>query len=245
MKFSNRLDYWGEPLVEGVKSSSKAEGAELVAENEDWYVYRIKSYEAFKFYGSKNWGFNSELDWEADSDHTAPINYYFLISKVKREGVWNKIQLSVSPMSIGYTDSAGRGHTSIPVELNIPSFNKEKPEFQIWMSGVGWMPISEFKNSKGLKVSDSLDLTAVGGTNWNHHKTPITSIPYGLEVRYDLICNGLPIKSIGDGVKVGGSLYLKGTAVTVLPDDLKVNFSIYVDDPQKIQCSDELRKKLI
>jgi len=29
-----------------------------------------------------------------------------------------------------------------------------------------------------------------------------------------------------------------------LPDDLNVEDKIYVDDPAKIQCSDEIRKKL-
>jgi len=86
----------------------------------------------------------------------------------------------------------------------------------------------------GLKVGGNLDL--------NH--TPITSLPAGLKVGGRLDLSYTKITSLPAGLKVGGNLYLRRTKITSLPDDLNVEDKIYVDDPAKIQCSDEIRKKL-
>ena len=88
---------------------------------------------------------------------------------------------------------------------------------------------------EGLKVGGYLDLS----------NTKITSLPEGLEVAGSLWLNDTPITSLPQGLEVGGSLYLRGTKITSLPDDLKVKEFISVDNPSKIQCSEELRKKLL
>jgi len=74
--------------------------------------------------------------------------------------------------------------------------------------------------------------------------TKITSLPAGLKVGGSLYLSDTPITSLPAGLKVGGSLDLSYTKITSLPDDLKVEDRIFVDDPAKIQCSDEIRKKL-
>jgi len=86
----------------------------------------------------------------------------------------------------------------------------------------------------GLKIGGYLDLSY----------TKITSLPAGLKIGGRLDLSYTKITSLPAGLKVGGNLYLRRTKITSLPDDLNVEDKIYVDDPAKIQCSDELRKKL-
>ena len=98
------------------------------------------------------------------------------------------------------------------------------------------MSIEEFLASKNLKVNGDLDLS---------DNVEITFLPEGLEVNGYLDLGGTPITSLPKGLEVGGSLDLSFTEITSLPDDLKVKRLVYVDNPDEIQCSEELREKLV
>jgi hypothetical protein len=111
--------------------------------------------------------------------------------------------------------------TSLPAGLTVGGY--------LYLEGT---PITSLP--AGLKVGGSLNLEG----------TKITELPAGLKVDGFLNLRDTPITSLPAGLKVGGRLDLRRTKITSLPDDLNVEDKIYVDDPAKIQCSDEIRKKL-
>ena len=131
--------------------------------------------------------------------------------------------------------------TSLPAGLKVDGF-----------LNLSYTPITSLP--AGLKVGGSLNLrdtpitSLPAGLTVGRYLylegTPITSLPAGLKVGGDLYLRDTPITSLPAGLKVGGNLYLRRTKITSLPDDLNVEDKIYVDDPAKIQCSDELREKL-
>ena len=126
-------------------------------------------------------------------------------------------------------DSAG--NESVPKELKIPKFKVENAVHLVTIDGKKY----DLNNlPENLKVSGRLSL----------YRTPITSLPKGLEVGGSLDLSYTKITSLPAGLKIGGYLDLSYTKITSLPDDLKVQDGIYVNYSAKIQCSDELRKKL-
>jgi hypothetical protein len=70
----------------------------------------------------------------------------------------------------------------------------------------------------GLQVGGSLDLKG----------TPITSLPTGLKVGDSLNLSYTPITSLPAGLQVGGYLDLTRTPITSLPSDLRVGGSLYL-----------------
>ena len=86
------------------------------------------------------------------------------------------------------------------------------------------------------------DLKVDGDLNLDRSK--ITSLPEGLKVGGSLSLIGTNITSLPEGLEVSGSLFLWASKITSLPKGLKVKGSVYVDNPFKIKCSEELKKKL-
>ena len=114
--------------------------------------------------------------------------------------------------------------------------------------------IAEFQKLKNLKVKGDLGLSyteitslpedlKVGG-NLGLSYTEITSLPKDLKVGGDLDLSYTKITSLPKGLEVGGDLDLYGTKITILPEGLKVGREILVDYPDKIKCSDRLKKLL-
>ena len=64
----------------------------------------------------------------------------------------------------------------------------------------------------------------------NLHNTPITSLPAGLKVGWNLYLINTPIKSLPAGLTVGGSLYLINTPITSLPAGLKVGGDLWLNN---------------
>jgi len=104
------------------------EGADLVAENDDWLVYNIKDYEASKRYGEgTSWCITQERWW---NKYQRRINFYFIISKkLDQSNKWFKIAVQVPRKGDDiYWDATDKSHKELPKELNIPEFKTEIKE---------------------------------------------------------------------------------------------------------------------
>ena len=197
-----------------------------------------------------------------------------LLSKTlnTRDNPWAKIALLVdSKGNKTYWDVLDKDHESVPKELKIPNFKVENAVHLVTIDGKKYdlnnlpenLKVSGNLNLRntpitslpaGLQVDGYLSLEGTKITELPAglqvdgylylYGTAITSLPAGLTVGGGLSLRGTPITSLPAGLQVDGYLDLRDTPITSLPDDLNVEDKIYVDDPAKIQCSDEIRKKL-
>jgi len=234
-EFKNKLDELSkEKTKTAKKKEARTEGAKLIAENEGWRVYEISNHKAAMLYGSDTKWCITQADGEDYNNHSDTNNIYYLLSKTlnTRENTWAKVALLVdSKGKKTYWDVLDKDHESVPKELKIPNFKVEKAVHLVTIDGKKY----DVNNlPENLKVSGRLSL----------YRTPITSLPKGLEVGGSLDLSYTKITSLPAGLKIGGYLDLNNTPITSLPDDLKVQDGIYVNYSAKIQCSDELRKKL-
>jgi len=234
-EFKNKLDELSkEKTKTAKKKEARTEGAKLIAENEGWRVYEISNHKAAMLYGSDTKWCITQADGEDYNNHSDTNNIYYLLSKTlnTRENTWAKVALLVdSAGKKTYWDVLDKDHESVPKELKIPKFKVEKAVHLVTIDGKKY----DVNNlPENLKVSGRLSL----------YRTPITSLPKGLEVGGSLDLSYTKITSLPAGLKIGGYLDLNNTPITSLPDDLKVQDGIYVNYSAKIQCSDELRKKL-
>jgi hypothetical protein len=123
------------------KEAMNIEGARLVAENEDWLVYRILEYSACKLLGSRNWcivrDFSTWEDYTEISTQGAedPNNYfYFILAKDRPEDEWYKIAVqATSEHEIIVWDALDKDRSwnqfiNATQDLNIPRFRIEYPE---------------------------------------------------------------------------------------------------------------------
>lgn len=137
------IDSWGKKPFEEFKEflDSKSEekkhvrllkpmdGAELITENEDWFVYNITEYEAAKRYGEgSSWCITQQQWWNKYKSRT---NFYFLISKkLDENNPMFKIAVAVPKKGAEtYWDAKDISHKELPKELNIPKFEMKKKEF--------------------------------------------------------------------------------------------------------------------
>lgn len=110
-----------------IRKLAKMEGAELIAENEDWYVYKIDTHEACMIYGSgSKWCITQQggTHWKRYSRNS---QFYFLISKSRPESdKWYKIAVQVErDGKVTYWDATNSRHSSLPEDLNVPEFKKD------------------------------------------------------------------------------------------------------------------------
>ena len=116
-----------------IKKQEKSEGAELIAENDDWKVYKITSHEASKRYGSNTkWCITQDEDTHWAS-YAKKYNFYFIISKKKRESPWNKIALMVdTDGKETFWDETDKDHGpgDLPADISytIPDFDADQPQ---------------------------------------------------------------------------------------------------------------------
>jgi hypothetical protein len=123
------------------KEAMNIGGATLVAENDDWLVYRILEYSACKLLGSRNWCIvRDESTWDDYTDIGVqntddPNNYfYFILAKDRPEDEWYKIAVqSSSENEITVWDALDKDRSwgqfiNSTKDLNIPEFNIEHPE---------------------------------------------------------------------------------------------------------------------
>jgi len=189
------------------KTDKKAQGADLVAENEGWVVYKILTKDACILYGSNTKWCITDKDNTHFEEYSEVTDFYFIISKtLPKTDKWSKIAYQSS--SGTYWDAEDVEYKSVPASLKIPKF-KVIPTIKIEGKNYTY---DEFYALKDLQVSGDLNLM----------DTNITSLPSGLKVGGNLYLRGTDITSLPSGLTVGGGLYLMGTKITSLPSGLKV-----------------------
>lgn len=106
------------------KKRIKEEGAELIAENEDWIVLHITTYEACCKYGAgSRWCITTENNDHYWKHYTqGGSQFYFLLSKNRPEtDKWYKIALQYNNKnSMTFWDAPDKGHKHLPTGLNLP-----------------------------------------------------------------------------------------------------------------------------
>ena len=96
---------------------------------------------------------------------------------------------------------------------------------------------------KGTKIK-SLPSSLKTAVMLDIRETQVTTLPDNFEVKYGLFVGDTPITSLPKGLKVGGWLQISGTGITSLPNDLEAS-RIVVEDSEKIECSPELKRKIL
>lgn len=109
-----------------IKKEKKMEGAELIAENDDWRVYRITTHEAAMLYGANTKWCITEPNGEHWSSYIRTNNFYFILSKTDRDDPTNKIALSIGTDGVkSYWDDLDQHYNQAQIEqmdLNFPAF---------------------------------------------------------------------------------------------------------------------------
>ena len=133
------IDFWGkksweefkgfvdktkkEKTATETKKLNKIAGAELVAENDGWYVYHITTHEACKIYGSGTKWCITEPDRVHWKQYSSEYNIYFLLSKnlSKEESEFYKIAVTVDVRGdVEFWDSLDNNYRFISASLKIP-----------------------------------------------------------------------------------------------------------------------------
>ena len=139
------IDFWGKKSWEDFKSFvdktkkeksatetkklKKMVGAELVAENDGWYVYHITTHEACKIYGSGTKWCITESDGEQWKSYSSAYNIYFILSKnlSKEKSDFYKIAVTVDLVGeLEFWDSLDNLLSRVPPKLKIPKVNFAK-----------------------------------------------------------------------------------------------------------------------
>jgi len=208
------IDYWGKKpweefkefidKLKTTKSKSaekklkKIEGAELYAENEDWYVYRILTLDASIMYGSGTKWCITQKDNTHFKNYASKHNIYFYISKYREDtDQYYKIAALIDKGGkVQYWDALDRPfnpHKEKDLELNLPTDNLENFEVTVIINGKEYKPKDIPDN---IHVKHELDLTNTG----------IGKLPSGLVVTNILDASDNGIKKIpavvvtGDGI---------------------------------------------
>jgi len=125
------------------KKQQKTEGAELVAKNDKWLIYKILTHTAAKVYGSKTKWCITQEDGKYWRDYARTSSFYFLISRERDDSdPWYKIAVQVRKGnsfdhdSMDYWDAMDNERSELPEEIinELPNFNFtffEKPKSDI------------------------------------------------------------------------------------------------------------------
>jgi len=112
------------------KKLKKMEGAELVAENDDWYVYYITTHDACRIYGSGTKWCITQPDGKFWKSYTRRLAFYFFISKkLDEKDKFYKIAMQVNRRGgKKYWNATDQSHARLPSDLNVPKF--KVPNFE-------------------------------------------------------------------------------------------------------------------
>jgi hypothetical protein len=134
------IDNWGkkpwEEFVEFVdelkteKSKSeeiremKKEGADLIAEDDNWRVYKITTYEASRTYGSGKWCITRDEKWWKKYNRRS--QFYFMLSKTRPEDDdWYKIALQLGKNGKKtYWDNTDTSHKKLPSDIHMVKYEE-------------------------------------------------------------------------------------------------------------------------
>ena len=249
-KFVTKLD--SESTVSRKLGGQKTDGAELIAENEGWRVYKILNHQACMRYGDDTQWCIKKPDGEQWNDYTKKNDFYFFIAKLRpATDRWFKIAMMVGPTGKrrywDAKDEPRQGAAEVPTSLGLPTIEVKNAQPKITLNGQK-VPLDQFALMTDLTVKGNLNLSRTpikqlpaglkvgGGLDLSY--TKIERLPAGLTVGGYLYLGGTPIEQLPAGLTVGGHLYLIGTPIKLLPAGLTVKGKIYADpglDPGKFK----------
>lgn len=141
-----------------IKKLQKMEGAELIAENDQWRVYLITTHEAAKIYGSNTkWCItqNSDMYWKKYSRYS---NFYFILSKtLPPTDPDAKVALQVERDGTKlYWDALDHRHSEMPGNqaATLPAFDPKVKERPVRTGKLTVDQISEQYKSELEKIVD-------------------------------------------------------------------------------------------
>jgi hypothetical protein len=220
-QFVAKLD--SESTVSRKLGGQKTDGAELIAENEGWRVYKILNHQACMRYGQDTQWCIKKPDGEQWNEYTEQNDFYFFIAKLRpATDRWFKIAMMVDHegqrLYWDAEDEPRQGAAKVPAALKLPTIKVENAQPQITIDGQK-VPLDQFALMTDLTVKGDLDL----------RDTKIQQLPTGLTVEFDLYLRGTKIEQLPAGLTVKGGLYLRGTKIEQLPADLKVGGNLDLD----------------
>jgi len=251
-KFVTKLD--SESTVSRKLGGQKTDGAELIAENEGWRVYKILNHQACMRYGDDTQWCIKKPDGEQWNDYTKKNDFYFFIAKLRpATDRWFKIAMMVDHegkrLYWDAKDQPRGGAAEVPVALKLPAIKVENAQPQIEINGQQ-VTLHQFALMEGLTVKGNLwlngipvkqlpaSLTVGGGLYLNG--TQIELLPAGLTVGGYLDLGWTKIKQLPAGLTVGG-LSLRGTPIKQLPAGLGVGGDLVLQDTQIKQLPPDLK----
>ena len=198
------------------KLGQETEGAQLIAENEGWRVYKILNHQACMRYGQDTQWCIKKPDGEQWRDYTKSNDFYFFIAKLRpTTDRWFKIAMMVDPngkrLYWDAEDQPNEGASKVPASLGLPTIKVENAIPKIMIDGQR-VTFDQFTQMKDLTVKGDLYL----------RDTPIKELPPGLTIGGHLYLDRTPIEQLAAGLKVGGYLDLSYSTIKLLPVGLTV-----------------------
>lgn len=134
------IDFWSRKSFEDLKSFvdklseekskskekklKKLEGAELVAENDGWKLYKIFNHKAARLYGSGTQWCITEEDGARWREYNRHSSFYFLISKtLPKDDPFYKIAVQYRDGVKTYWDATDKSHNRLPETFNVPKYS--------------------------------------------------------------------------------------------------------------------------
>jgi hypothetical protein len=106
------------------KKLKKLEGAELVAENYGWKLYKIFNHKAARLYGSGTQWCITEEDGARWREYNRHSSFYFLISKtLPKDDPFYKIAVQYRDGRNTYWDATDDSHQRLPETLKVPNYS--------------------------------------------------------------------------------------------------------------------------
>jgi hypothetical protein len=121
------------------KKLKKLEGAELVAENDGWWVYKILTHDACMLYGSKTKWCITEPEGNHWRSYNKENDFYFFIRKDEENDRLDKIAMAVDldgEIEYWAADDDNITEDSIVEGLDLPEFEPPKAELKSTDPGV-------------------------------------------------------------------------------------------------------------
>jgi hypothetical protein len=217
------------------KLGEKTDGAELIAENEGWRVYKLLNHQACMRFGDDTQWCIKKPDGKDWNEYTEQNDFYFFIAKLRpATDRWFKIAMMVDHggqrLYWDAEDEPRQGAAEVPAALKLPTIEVENAQPKITINGQR-VPLDQFALMEGLTVKGDLNLgytqveqlpagLTVGG-NLDLSYTQVKQLPAGLTVGRDLDLSYTQVKQLPAGLTVGRDLVLQGTPIE-LPAGLTV-----------------------
>jgi len=212
------------------KEALKIEGADLVADDDNWVVYFVKTYEASEKLGSRNWCIVREKEhWTNYASKM--FFYYFLSKKLGKEEQWFKIAKAInkSDCGVSYWDNNDKEFKQAPSSLKLPDIKD-----WIYKLGNNVNRVNDLNELPDGIVMERLVLKDI-----DVKSLPKNSTIKNLDLSGNKSLKKLPEHLIVDYLTIGKC------DITELPKTIKITRELNVGNSDDIKLPDNLEVKSI